>query len=468
MKILIFGTGKYYQNRKKSFQDVEVIGFLDNSESKIGYKLDGKKIFHPKQVQEFEYDYVCIMTSKYCRTVYTQLIECGVEKEKILSYAQYMDVRGNGGVQLFYSNKSRNDNQDGKKVLVFSHELSNTGAPLVLYNAVRVLQKHGYNVSLLSLQDGPLRKEYVDAGVNVWIKETISERDEVLIDWVNSFDLLFMCTLVFGEFIRNTKDMLSKPILWWLHESEAFYEAWWEQCDPRPLPENISIYNVGPRALQTYKKYFETEDGNILLYGGTTEKVLFKQQLQNNKKATIFLVAGLVQPRKGQDIVIDALRYLSEEEKEKLEIWFVGAIAGIYPEYEQKFELEANRESAVRYIGELEHEKYLELMRNADVLLCPSRDDPLPVVVAEAMMYGKPCIVSENTGFAYYIKQYINGVICKAEAESISNGMKWVLENKECLKDIGAKGKQLYQKMFSSEAFETSLLEAVSRTMLKQ
>ena len=45
VKILIFGTGKYYQNRKKSFQDVEVIGFLDNSESKIGYKLDGKKIF---------------------------------------------------------------------------------------------------------------------------------------------------------------------------------------------------------------------------------------------------------------------------------------------------------------------------------------------------------------------------------------------------------------------------------------
>lgn len=468
VKILIFGTGKYYQNRKHSFSDVEIQGFLDNSEKKIGMQLDGIRIYSPGQIQELDYDYICIMTLQYYRSVYSQLLECGVEKDRIVTYAQFIDIKDQrGSVQLFYANRKNSADNEGY-ILVLSHELSNTGAPMVLFQAVRILKKNGYNVEVLSLRDGPLRQKYVDEEINVWIKETISDKDKVLVDWVNSFGLLFACTLVFGEFIRETKNIIKIPILWWLHESEEFYSIWWEQSDPRPVSSNIQIYNVSARALETYKKYFEIENGNILLYGGVNGKVEYATTELMKHDKLVFLVVGVIQPRKAQDIVIDAIQHLSNEERDRVEIWFAGAMTDTFHEYEQEFKLKTEREGIVKYFGEVEHEKCLELIQTADILLCPSRDDPLPVVVAEAMMYGKTCIVSDNTGYADYIEQYQNGIVCKANARGISDTIKWSLNNKQRLELIGENGKQLYKALFSNEAFETNLMEAVESTMFKE
>ena len=45
MKVVIFGTGLYYKNRKQSLEDkVEITAFLDNDLNKTGKVLDGAEI----------------------------------------------------------------------------------------------------------------------------------------------------------------------------------------------------------------------------------------------------------------------------------------------------------------------------------------------------------------------------------------------------------------------------------------
>lgn len=43
--------------------------------------------------------------------------------------------------------------------LVVTHQLSYTGAPIVLLDMVRTLQKEGNNIDMISLLDGELRSE---------------------------------------------------------------------------------------------------------------------------------------------------------------------------------------------------------------------------------------------------------------------------------------------------------------------
>jgi glycosyltransferase involved in cell wall biosynthesis len=51
-------------------------------------------------------------------------------------------------------------------------------------------------------------------------------------------------------------------------------------------------------------------------------------------------------------------------------------------------------------------------------LICASRDDPMPVVVTEAMMFSKVCICSENTGSANIIQDGNSGFVYKDNSEN--------------------------------------------------
>lgn len=73
--------------------------------------------------------------------------------------------------EWFKECKSRdliNDNYiDEKSILVFSHQLSRTGAPIVLLDLVRIMKKEGYKVAVISFMDGSLKEEYKKEGIPV-------------------------------------------------------------------------------------------------------------------------------------------------------------------------------------------------------------------------------------------------------------------------------------------------------------
>ena len=117
---------------------------------------------------------------------------------------------------------------------------------------------------------------------------------------------------------------------------------------------------------------------------------------------------------------------------------------------------------SVTYLGEVSIDKMQELYKEIDVVVCPSREDPLPVVIAEGMMNKRVCIMTDNTGTAFLIKHLREGLICKAGvAESLADQIRWVLYNKEKLSAIQQSGREFYEKMFTMEAFEKRVLDLV-------
>lgn len=87
VKIVIFGLGKYYENRKDNLEQNTIIAYLDNDPNK--QNIPGDKVFPSKHIQELEYDYVVIM-SKAFDEMKNQLLSYGVEAHKIVSYDTYV------------------------------------------------------------------------------------------------------------------------------------------------------------------------------------------------------------------------------------------------------------------------------------------------------------------------------------------------------------------------------------------
>lgn len=86
-KIVVFGIGSAYEKIKHYIDcsKSEVITFTDNNSERWNYKFENKEIISPNRLKEIEFDYILI-TSSYYYEISMQLIELGIEKERIIPY----------------------------------------------------------------------------------------------------------------------------------------------------------------------------------------------------------------------------------------------------------------------------------------------------------------------------------------------------------------------------------------------
>ncbi len=92
VKFLIFGTGKIASHIMSGYMEsnveLEIVGFLDNDMHKAGQLFFGKRIYHPGELCNLQYDYICILTGDaIAKTAKKQLIYgYGIAPEKIVDY----------------------------------------------------------------------------------------------------------------------------------------------------------------------------------------------------------------------------------------------------------------------------------------------------------------------------------------------------------------------------------------------
>lgn len=92
MRIIVFGTGRYYFNRKEKFQSEEIVGFLDNSKERQGTLFEKKLVYAPNEVIGLQFDYIILM-SVSVEEMRKQLEKIGVSDSKILCFETYLELK---------------------------------------------------------------------------------------------------------------------------------------------------------------------------------------------------------------------------------------------------------------------------------------------------------------------------------------------------------------------------------------
>ncbi|MDE6603083.1 MAG: glycosyltransferase family 4 protein [Lachnospiraceae bacterium] len=459
MKFLLFGTGDYYERYRKWFDPKEVISLLDNAPDKQNTCIDGIKILSPEQGIRLDYDAVVIL-SFYVKAMKRQLVELGVPEDKIYHFYDLHDLIccRCDGQKADYKKTVRyycgaEKMEKSRAVLLLSHDLTMGGPALALYHMAQTLRKQGREVVMASMLDGPLREVLTAEGIPTVVDVNLQVETMQEAGWIQGFYLIVCNTINFHVFLSERNADI--PVIWWLHDSSFFYDG----VNPkrlRSMPrKNMKVCAVSPVAREAATRFCKDMQVEDLIYGVADEAGGVRAKNESNGK-TCFVTIGYIEERKGQDILAEAICGLPKEIRRKSVFYMVGQdssrMAGQIREGTADI-------PEVCMTGVLGREAIHEILEKADVLVCPSREDPMPTVAAEAMMHGVPCILSDATGTAKYIRDGMDGIVFKSEdVEQLAERIVWCIENPQKIADMRIPARKVYEKVFSMEAFEESIL----------
>ncbi len=468
MKFLLFGTGDYYERYKKWFNSEDVLALLDNSHIKQNSVIDGIKVLSPKEGVKLPFDVIVIL-SFYVKEMRKQLIDLNVPDDKIY---HFYDLH-----QLIYQKEKKKSIQyyggaervikvndsTGKKILLLSQDMTLGGPAIALLYAAKVLAEQGYQVVFASMLDGPLREKLLEVNIPVIVDVNLQIETMEDADWTNQFSVLFCNTINFHVFLskRNT----TIHVIWWLHDSAFFYHGIKSEILRAIDTRNLKVYSVGPVPEKAMHDFLPELPIERLLYGvndsvGGIDEIR-KNKGRKGKRKVTFVTIGYIESRKGQDILVEAIRLIPDEIRKKAEFCFVGQNSSAFA---QNLIEQIKDIPEVVITGTVDRQGISEILNRTDVMICPSREDPMPTVAAEAMMVGVPCIVSSATGTAEYIENGINGYdFPSGDAECLSEKIIWCILNNEKLHNMGINARLVYERIFSMSVFEKKIIELFRR-----
>jgi len=199
-----------------------------------------------------------------------------------------------------------------------------------------------------------------------------------------------------------------------------------------------------------------------------------RDELGLPREATIVAMAGRLVPYKGHRLLLEAIARLRSEG-----IAVRAAIAGDAPRYEAPDvdpfpgyveELRA-RAAEPDLAGQVVFLGYQEDVRPvlaaADILAAPSRDEPFPLIVLEALASGAPVVASDSGGHPEAVRDGETGLLFRTgDAGSLAAALHRLITDPDLRHRLGRSGRQAAETAFSETRFNEALA-AVYRGVMR-
>ena len=214
-----------------------------------------------------------------------------------------------------------------------------------------------------------------------------------------------------------------------------------------------SIWLGSPLCIPYASQYASRAKLRLLLYG-CDDTATPHRPLENGK--LVFSVIGSVEPRKGQDVFLNALGCLPDELRRKAVFRIIGSPLGFADSqaFYKKIQATAGRYPEVELIPDVPPDRLQALYSETDVVVSPSRDDPMPIVVTQGLMFSAVCLCSSAIGHAQLLEDGKSGLIfTTGSAEMLAEKMTWAILNPDALNSIGKAGRETYEKSFEMDGF---------------
>lgn len=352
--------------------------------------------------------------------------------------------------------------KEKKIVLLLSHEMSLTGAPRALLNLAIILKRNGIEPVLATLFPGDLQAEVKRAGIIGKLLPMQCMNQDIafsakISEYISLFDLILFNTIVALPLVDNIKS-LTIPKICWLHDGSYGFKGSPSSSRFASLyPLFDKIFVVGDYAKKIACSYGEKNiEMENLNYGIDDSHCEYQEQKEHD--SVTMILAGSIEKRKGQDTLLDCLPLLGSDIIKQLKIYIIGGTidTDIY------CRLKNSKFNCLELLGVVPHEQVMSYFKKMDILLCPSLDDPMPIVCTEAMMLSKPIIVSDHTGTASFVDEGKNGYIVQAGVpESLAEAITKAVKAKSELPSMGKRARRVYEENFTNEIFEKNIKEKI-------
>ena len=344
-----------------------------------------------------------------------------------------------------------------RRVLLVSHESEYSGGPMALRNMALALRQMGFCPVYLAPAGGGIFKTLAEDGIlSISMPSDFYDQYksyEPTVDWLFAARGLFefvVCNTVVTHPVVLKFDACDCKVLWWIHEAEEAYSVYQDKM-PEAVSSNVRVLTVSQYADRALKEYRGYETAQLCYPLPDLRRTVADSRFPC--RGRVFACVGAVSRRKGQDILVKAIRGLDRSLLEEIRIIFVGKchdkavlkeIEGLMAETRQ-----------VEYVTSIAPRDMPDFYRTVDCLIVPSRDDPFPMVVSESCSLGRPVIYSDKVGMAEGLHEYQAGKMFSGESsEALGDAIRNMvaLREDEFLKlSVGAR--KFYESNFEAEKF---------------
>lgn len=376
------------------------------------------------------------------------------------------------------------------KVVAFSHSLERNGANNFLLYLVQHLRRD-LSFEVVSPKEGAMRADYESMGVPVRIcdMKSTSYRQDVR-EILQDFDYAIANTIMTTEVINAAKEM-HVPSLWVIHEA-------WPQDQFEYYAKKVFLMShINEHAIKTAfsnasKIVFPAEvqhrcyDGlfspgsarviyngiplaNIDSFRASHMRDQVRQELGYGPNDTLLVQMGTVCKRKGQLITCQAMADLQKNrsiaEKSNFKLLMVGA------RYIRQHEIEYIDECkrTLHDAGIEQSVTILDVRKNvlpfymaADVILCPSLNEVLPLVICEAMAFERPVIASRIDGIPEALDHGVEGFLVKPnDRADLCQSIEKLAVDAQLRKRMGTNGRKRVLSQFSFSTMSHAYRETI-------
>lgn len=312
--------------------------------------------------------------------------------------------------------------EDSKSILLVTHILNFTGAPVLLFNIAIGLKKKGIKPVILSPEEGPLMKRLEEKGIDLIIDPNVFVSKDAITHYKKyCFSLCVFNTYLNAQIYLYFKDDF--PSILWIHEIVTT-----DSLPPELINSLTKCNSIFVPSRITGNALAKLQVKASLLNYPVPDKISSELLPRLSPKNIKFGIFGTFSFRKGQDILIDSLLNLPIEVLEKANFVFCGSIKDA-PIYEKVISFKEKLNNNCIVMEQIEKEStYYQLFETIDFLICPSREDPYPLVVIDALMYGVPILISDRVGQSDLIVSGVNGfVFPSGNIRALSNLVNFII-----------------------------------------
>lgn len=363
----------------------------------------------------------------------------------------------------------------GMRVLLVTHETSRTGAPRVALLVARALRERGHDVRVLARAPGPLLPEFTAVAptsvepLHRVRRKLWRSRGLRSIAWVvdtglaflsiahSRADLVYVNSTAASVYLRPARWLGHRRVLH-AHESETLAGRLLAGFGARAELTSCLLIGCSPSARRGLASLVGRPEEEVFLLPSVPDDDDLRRRSHDplsgwgyGTDELIVGCCGTVEPRKGADLWVEIAREVRRRQPE-LPVRFVWV--GEVSQPPQDVE-------GVELLGPSAN-PYPHLKR-FDVATLPSRDDPFPLVVLEAMLLGTPVIAFDVGSVAEQIGD-AGLLVAPGDVIGFADALLGLLTNAAERERLGAAGRLRAETHYSTKTFTEALAEVVSTT----
>ena len=366
----------------------------------------------------------------------------------------------------------------GRDFVLVSHELSLSGAPLIVCHLAKWCKARGIFVVVMSPSDGPLRDKFAEAEIPLIIDPLLATGYETItrfsrgtpvkshssfVKLAREFDCLVVSTICGAPLIRDAHQA-GIPSIWWIHEGLVGDQFLKRNSSLGVIPRLADlIITPDKRSSRIYQPYADYPV-RVLPYGIPDVASEVAERNTRRARPLRFLLLGTIEERKGQQTFLEALRRLPAEVLNVCEFLIVGRPhdATLADEIRRA----AKNFTALVYEESVSHAEALGLIGEVDVMACASWEETGPLTLIEGLALGK-AILSTRVGIVgESLMPGKEALFVEAgDSAGFASAIERLVREPGLLERLQANSRVAYEKYFKLDRFGSEFLSLLEETI---